>query len=639
MIKIVLPDGSEREYSKGVTGLEIAKSLGKRLAKDALGLKINDERIVDLMEPVQENCSIRVLTFADAEGRSIFWHSSSHVMAQAVLELFPGTHLAIGPSIEEGFYYDFDPPEPFIPDDLQRIEARMKEIVAIQAPFCRKELSQAEAIEYFRDKNEIYKVELAEELNSDEPISFYTHNNFTDLCRGPHLPHTGYVHAFKLLNLAGAYWRGDEKKPMLQRIYGVSYPEEKLLTEYLHRLEEAKRRDHRRLGRDLELFDINNEIGAGLVLWLPKGATIRNEIESFWKNEHVKSGYDLVYSPHVARFDLWQTSGHANFYSENMFSPMLVEEIPYQLKPMNCPFHINIYNHKIRSYRELPIRYAELGTVYRFERSGVLHGLMRVRGFTQDDAHIYCRVDQLKKEIMGVIELTLFILKTFGFSQYDIYLSTRPEKYVGSPENWETATEALRSALEEKNLNYTIDPGEGVFYGPKIDIKIKDVLNRSWQCSTIQVDFNLPERFKIGYQDADGTEHQPIMIHRALMGSLERFFGVLIEHYAGDFPLWLAPVQGVVIPVSEKYLDYAGNIRAQLIEKGLRIQCDERNEKLGYKIREAEAQKIPYMLIVGEKEQSGSVVSLRQRKVGDRGSLTIDELSAEMLNKIQSKTI
>ncbi|MBP7461100.1 MAG: threonine--tRNA ligase [Candidatus Delongbacteria bacterium] len=639
MIKVTFPDGSSKSYAQGITALAVAEEISSRLAKKALGARIDQTTILDLMTPLTRDCSLEILTFDDPDGKKIYWHSTSHVMAQAVQELFPGTRLAIGPSIDEGFYYDFDKAAPFTPEDLEKIEARMAEIITRNEPFRRQELSREEAIAFFNDRQENYKLELIRDLPTNESISCYHHSTFTDLCRGPHLPTTGLIKSFKLLSIAGAYWRGDEKNPMLQRIYGISFPDKKMLAEYLERLEEAKRRDHRRLGKELELFDIAPEIGPGLVLWHPKGAVIRNEIETFWKKEHHRFGYQLVNTPHIARLDLWHTSGHTGFYNDNMFSPMIVEEIPYQLKPMNCPFHIFIYNNKLRSYRDLPIRYAELGTVYRFERSGVLHGLMRVRGFTQDDAHIYCRPDQLKTEIERVIQFTLHILNSFGFTQFDIYLSTQPEHFVGSQENWDRATEALRSALEATQLPYTVDPGEGVFYGPKIDIKIKDILNRSWQCSTIQVDFNLPERFAITYKGADGQEHQPIMIHRALMGSLERFFGVLIEHYGGDFPLWLAPVQAVIIPVSEKFLDYARTVQEQFNQAEIRINVDDRNEKLGYKIREAESQKIPYMFIVGEKEEQSGGISVRQRKVGDRGTIGVADLLEEMTHKIKQKQI
>jgi len=557
-IKLKFPDKSEKEFPVGITGLEIAQSISNRLAKEATGILVNGE-IKSLPEPINEDAEIKILTFDDKEGRYVFWHSSAHLMAHAVKRLFPQAKLGIGPPIEDGFYYDIELDRPITPEDFEKIEAEMAKIVDEDIPIVRKELRKEEAIKIFKNIHEDLKLELIEEL--DEDISTYSQGDFTDLCRGPHLPSTGRIGKnFKILNVAGAYWRGDENNKMLQRLYATSYPKRKMLEEHLHRLEEAKKRDHRRLGRELDLFSINDEIGNGLILWHPKGARIRQIIEQFTIKEHYKNGYELIYTPHIAKLNLWETSGHTGFYSENMFSPMDVDEVYYQLKPMNCPFHISIYKSKIRSYRDLPMRFFELGTVYRYERSGVLHGLMRVRGFTQDDAHIFCIPEQLDKEIEKVLEFTLKILKTFGFSEYEIYLSTRPEKYVGTLENWEAATNALETALQNSDLEYEIDPGEGVFYGPKIDIKIKDVLGRSWQCSTIQVDFNLPDRFQIEYMGADGQPHQPIMIHRALMGSVERFFGILIEHYGGAFPLWLAPVQVKILPIAERHHEYSRTV-------------------------------------------------------------------------------
>ena len=472
-------------------------------------------------------------------------------MAHAVKELFPGTKFAIGPAISEGFYYDLDCEHHITQEDLPRIEAKMKEIIKANRPFTRKDMPREQALEYFQERGEIYKVELINEI-SDGTVSVYEEGNFTDLCRGPHLESTGKVKAFKLLSIAGAYWRGDEKNKMLQRIYGVSFPSKDELKKHLEFLEEVKKRDHRRLGKELDLFSMNDDIGAGLVLWHPRGATIRRAIENFWLDEHYKAGYQVLYTPHMAKLDLWRKTGHVDFYKENMYSPMEIEGLEYEIKPMNCPFHVSIFKSHLRSYRDLPLRFAELGTVYRYERSGVLHGLLRVRGFTQDDAHIFCREDQIDEEVLKVLEFTLFVLKTFGFSEYDIYLSTRPEKYVGTDAAWEKATAALEHALKHKGLRYEVDPGEGVFYGPKIDIKVRDSLGRQWQCSTIQVDFNVPERLDIVYRGADSGDHRPIMIHRALMGSLERFFGVLIEHYAGAFPLWLSPVQISVLTISER---------------------------------------------------------------------------------------
>lgn len=561
------------------------------------------------------------IVFDTKEEKEIYRHSTSHVMAHAVKMLFPDAKLAIGPATEDGFYYDFDLQRPLTPEDLERIEGKMKEIIKDDSRFIRKVLKKADAIDLFRKMGESYKVELLEEIADDE-VSLYEEGGFVDLCRGPHLPSAGIIKAFKLLSIAGAYWRGSEKNKMLQRIYGTAYSSEKDLKDYLSFLEEVKKRDHRRLGKDLDLFSMNDEIGPGLILWHPNGAVIRKEIEDFWRNEHAKADYKILYTPHIARLNLWQRSGHLDFYRENMYPPMEIDNIEYELKPMNCPFHIQVYKSSLRSYRELPVRYAELGTVYRYERSGVLHGLMRVRGFTQDDAHIFCREDQIEDEIMRVLDFTLFVLKTFGFTEYDVYLSTRPEKYVGTTENWERSTHALKHALASKGLAYTIDPGEGVFYGPKIDIKVKDSLKRAWQCSTIQVDFNNPERFDIAYRASDGKDHAPIMIHRALMGSLERFFGILIEHHAGAFPVWLAPVQVAVLTIAERHADYSLSLASRLKAEGIRTETNLDNEKIGHKIREATIRKMSYLVIIGDKEVSEGGLSVRKRNGDNLGSMT-----------------
>jgi threonyl-tRNA synthetase len=558
-------------------------------------------------------------------------------MAHAVKEIFPEAKLAIGPAIDEGFYYDFDVNKTFTPEDLALIEEKMLEIIKQNNPFVRKIVPRKEAVKHFRSMGEQYKVELLEEIKDDE-VSLYEEGGFIDLCRGPHVESTGQVTAYKLLSTAGAYWRGSEKNKMLQRIYGTSFTDRKDLEEYLHFLEEVKKRDHRRLGKDLELFSVSEEIGSGLILWLPNGAAIRRAIEDFWLKEHYKADYKILYTPHIAKLQLWQKSGHLDFYRENMYSPMEIEGIDYQIKPMNCPFHIHIYKNSLRSYRDLPIKYAELGTVYRYERSGVLHGLLRVRGFTQDDAHIFCREDQIENEIMGVIEFTLFILKTFGFDNYEVYLSTRPEKYVGSLENWERSTNALKQALETRGLFYEIDTGEGVFYGPKIDIKVKDVLNRSWQCSTIQVDFNIPERFDVTFRGSDGKDHRPIMIHRALMGSLERFFGILIEHYAGAFPLWLAPVQVEILTIAERHSDYALSLSGILKSEGIRTELNTENEKVSYKIRTATLRKVPYLVIIGDREISEQTVTVRKRSGENIGPFTIDEFIEIIKGKIRNKS-
>ncbi len=559
-------------------------------------------------------------------------------MAHAVKTLFPDAKLAIGPATDEGFYYDFDVERTFTPEDLSLIEKKMSEIIQQNNPFVRREVSRQEAIALFQEKEEPYKVELLQEIPDDD-VSLYEEGGFVDLCRGPHIETTGQVTAFKLLSIAGAYWRGNEKNKMLQRIYGTSFTDKKALKDYLNFLEEVKKRDHRKLGKDLDLFSTSDEIGAGLIVWHPNGALIRRAIEDFWLKEHYKSGYKVLYSPHIAKLNLWATSGHLDFYRENMYSPMEIEGIDYEIKPMNCPFHIHVYKHALRSYKELPIRFAELGTVYRYERSGVLHGLLRVRGFTQDDAHIFCREDQIEDEILRVLDFTLFILKTFGFDRYDIYLSTRPDKYVGTPGNWERSTNALKKALEIKGLIYDIDPGEGVFYGPKIDIKVKDSLNRQWQCSTIQVDFNNPERFAMMYRGSDGKEHRPIMIHRALMGSLERFFGILIEHYAGSFPVWLTPVQVKILTIAERHADYAMSLSETLKKEEIRTELDIENEKIGYKIRNATLMKVPYLVIIGDKEVSENTVTVRKRSGENIGPFTVTELLGILKEKITTKTL
>ena len=563
-------------------------------------------------------------------------HSASHVMAQAVKELYPDVKLAIGPAIADGFYYDFDKKEPFTPEDLEKISQKMKEIVKRNLKFEHYEKPREEAIKYFQELGEKYKVELINDL-PDANMSFYKQGDFVDLCKGPHIGYSGNLKHFKLLSIAAAYWRGDEKRESLQRIYGTVFFTKEELDKHLALLEEAKARDHRRLGKELDLFSIHEETGPGLIFWHPKGALIRKIIEDFWKDEHLKNDYQLLNSPHIGLLDLWKTSGHWNFYRENMYSPMDVDGQDYMIKPMNCPFHIMVYKTHLHSYRELPIRYAELGTVYRYERSGVLHGLMRVRGFTQDDAHIFCRLDQLEAEIVSVIKFVLFVLQTFGFKEYEVYVSTRPEKYAGELAHWEKATDALKKALEQVGLAYQIDPGEGVFYGPKIDIKIKDCLNRSWQCSTIQVDFNLPEAFKVEYVNEESKTVQPVMIHRALMGSLERFFGVLIEHYKGAFPVWISPVQARVMTITENQDDYARTVVAKLKELNIRAEVDLRNEKLGLKIREAQLAKIPYMLVVGDKEKENGTVALRRRNNPEQKIMPLTEFTDLAQEEIKNK--
>jgi threonyl-tRNA synthetase len=626
-IHITLPDGTRKQVPAGCTVRDALTPTGGRLDPKVLAAKVNSEPM-DLSRPLEHDATIQPLTFESAEGREVHRHSSTHIMAQAVKEVFPTAQLTIGPALDEGFYYDFAFERPFTPEDLEKIEARAKDIMKRDLAVTRSELSKQDAIKFFQDRGEAYKVELIQGFDDQSPISLYRQGEFVDLCRGPHLPTTGHVGAFKLLSTGGAYWRGDERNPMLQRIYGTSFPTQKELDAHLAKLEEIKRRDHRKLGKELDLMSTQDEIGPGLVLWHPKGSLIRLLIENFWREQHIKDGYELVYSPHVARLDLWKTSGHVDYYRENMFATMQLEGSEYQLKPMNCPFHIMIYKSHLRSYRDLPIRYGELGTVYRYERTGVLHGLLRVRGFTQDDAHLFCRPDQIESEVSRVLDFTFFILGTFGFTDFDVYLSTRPEKSVGSDDNWTLATNALEAALKGRGVTYQVDPGEGVFYGPKIDIKIKDVLGRSWQCSTIQVDFNNPERFKLAYTGEDGKYHQPIMIHRALMGSIERFFGILIEHYAGAFPLWLAPVQAVVLTITDKQHECAAKIVSELKSHGYRVEADIRNEKIGFKIREAEKNKIPYMLVVGEKEVQSGMIAVRGRSGANHGTMPIEAILA-----------
>jgi len=636
-VQITLPDKNKKAFPKGTTPQEIANDLGQELSKAALAAEYEGEP-VDLSHPLDADGEIKILTFGSEAGREIYWHSTAHVMASAVVELHPETKVAIGPATAEGFYYDFDRPQPFTPEDLERIEEKMRQIIKGGHPFVRKKVSKQEATDYFRERGEIYKLEILSELPPEETVSLYAHGDFVDLCRGPHLPSTDKIGAFKLLKVAGAYWRGSEKNKMLQRIYGVSFPSQAQLDEYLERLEEAKKRDHRLLGPKLDYFSIHEAAGAGLVMWHPKGALVRNLIEEHWKREHFKGGYELVYSPHIAKIDLWKTSGHVDFYSENMYSPMDIEGTQYLIKPMNCPFHILIYKSKVRSYRELPLRWAELGTVYRYERSGVLHGLLRVRGFTQDDAHIFCRPDQVKEEIEGVFNFSIKLLEDLGFDKVVCLLSTKPEKFVGEEESWEMATEALRETLEKSSLRYRIDEGAGVFYGPKIDLDIEDSLGRMWQLTTVQFDFNLPERFHLRYTDSDGQQKTPFMIHRALLGSLERFFGILIEHYSGALPFWLSPVQVVVMPITDQQEPYAREVREQLLQAGLRAELDARSEKVGYKIREAEEQKIPYMLIIGKKEVENQNVAVRVHGKGDLGSKSLEEL-IENLKEVQEKKV
>jgi len=635
MIEVTLKDGSKKSYESGTTVYDIAKDISQGLARVALAAEVNG-KVRDLNTPLYGDCTLNLLTFDDPEGKATYWHTASHIMAQAVKRLYPNVKLAIGPAIENGFYYDFDSEKTFTPDDLNRIEEEMQKIIKEDLPIERFVLSREEALKLM--ENEPYKIELINELPPDAEISFYRQGEFTDLCAGPHLPSTGKVKAFKLLQQAGAYWKGDEKNKMLQRIYGIAFPKASQLEEYMKMLEEAEKRDHRRLGRELDLFSFDEEVGPGLVLWHPKGARVRKRIEDFWRQEHIKNGYDIVYTPHIGRGKLWETSGHLGFYKDSMYSPMDVDGQDFYTKPMNCPFHIAIYKSRLYSYRDLPLRWAELGTVYRYEKSGTLHGLLRVRGFTQDDAHLFCAPEQMPDEIRRVLRFCLYMLHEFGFDKYKIYLSTKPkEKYVGDDRMWADATKALKEAVVAEGLECDVDEGGGAFYGPKIDIKIKDALNREWQCSTIQFDFNEPERFDMTYVAPDGTRKRPYMIHRALLGSIERFFGVLTEHYAGAFPVWLAPVQVKILPLLDSHHEYANKIAERLKQLDVYVEVDLRNEKIGYKIREAQLEKVPYMLVIGNKEVETGTVAVRSRKDGDLGAMDVDAFISKLMEEIRTK--
>ena len=623
--------GEERECPGGTTAGEVLA------AQASLAARVNGA-VRDLSQVLAEGDAVEPVTFAEPAGREVYWHTSSHILAQAVKRLFPEARLGVGPAIEEGFYYDFDLPRPLEPQDLERISAEMGRIVGEALPLERREVTRGEAEERMAAGGESYKLELVRGLPEGEPISLYHQGEFVDLCAGPHLSDTGRVGAWKLLSVAGAYWRGDQRNAQLQRIYGVSFPTAPELAAHLERLEEARRRDHRRLGRELDLFSIQDEAGAGLVLWHPRGAQVREIIEDFWRREHRRRGYQLVFSPHIGREQLWRTSGHLSWYRENMYAGLEVEGQHYLVKPMNCPYHILMYRSATRSYRELPLRWGELGTVYRYERSGVLHGLLRVRGFTQDDAHIFCREDQLEDEIVGVLDLARYMLASFGFTDYEIVLAVRDpgnkEKYVGSDAGWDAAEKALVRALERAGLPFVRAEGEAKFYAPALDITLKDALGRGWQGPTIQVDFNLPERFDLSYVGPDGREHRPFMIHRTVLGSMERFLGSLIEHYAGAFPLWLAPLQVRVLPVAERHAAYARQVREALGAAGLRAEVDERDEKLGWRIRHAQLEKIPYMLVVGDREAAEGRVAVRHREQGDQGSWSLEELVGRLREEV-----
>jgi threonyl-tRNA synthetase len=674
-IQVQLPDGSTRTLPAGTTPLDIANSISPRLAAAAIAAQVrplarplpaetaaekkdaaadseaamyaaedaNAERTVDLSQPLTEDVALRLLTEKDPEALHVVRHSAAHVMAAAVLELFPETKLGHGPATENGFFYDFYRPTPFTPEDLVRIQAKMAEIVARDEKFLREWLPREEGLARFQADNDFMKVHFIERFtHPGEQISTYRTGAFVDFCRGPHLPSAGRLKAFKVLNLAGAYWLGDEKNPQLQRMYGTAFFSKKEMDEHFARLEEAQRRDHRVLGKQLDLFSIQETAGAGLIFWHPKGGTIRKVMEDWMREECVRRGYDLVFTPHVMRRELWKTSGHEGFYAQNMYAPMELDDAEYRLKPMNCPAHILIYKNTPKSYRDLPVRYAELGNVYRYERSGTMHGLLRVRGFTQDDAHIFCTPQQIEDEVVGCIDFAQAVLTTFGFAEFKVELSTWDPKdrksYAGSDDKWELATGSLERALQRKGIPYRTIPGEAAFYGPKIDIKLVDCLGRLWQLSTVQFDFNLPARFDLEYVGEDGERHQPVMVHRALFGSVERFFGVLIEHYAGAFPLWLAPVQVGLVPISEKHVEYAKKVQSQLQLAGLRVQLDDRNEKMNAKVRDLTMQKVPYLLVMGDKEAAAGAVSVRTRGTGDQGPMPLEGFIAKAKKLVDEKS-
>jgi threonyl-tRNA synthetase len=621
-VRVELPDGSIKEFEKGATPLEVARSISEGLARQAVAARLNDQK-VDLSTPIVEDCRIELITLNSPAGLDLYRHSAAHLMAHAVKSLYgDDVQVTIGPSIENGFYYDFySTKQTFSPEMFDIIEKKMEELAAADLPIVRQEMSRDEAIALFRQMGELYKVQLIEDL-PNETVSLYRQGDFVDLCRGPHLPSTKLIKAFKLTGVAGAYWRGSEKNAMLQRIYATAFPDKKELKAYLARLEEARKRDHRKLGRELDLFSFNEEAGAGLVIWHPKGALLRTLIEDFERREHLRRGYDIVMGPQILRTELWKTSGHYENYRENMYFTE-IDEQGYGIKPMNCLAHMLIYKSRMRSYRDLPLRFFELGTVHRHEKSGVLHGLLRVRGFTQDDAHILCAPEQLDTEIKNVLKFVQDVMGIFGF-EYEMEISTRPEKSIGSDTDWERATKALMSALEDSGLPFEINEGDGAFYGPKIDIKLKDALDRKWQCATIQCDFTLPERFDLTYVGSDGEKHRPVMLHRVILGAIERFIGVLIEHFAGNFPLWISPVQAVIINVTDNQAEYVGNVYEKLMAGGVRVKKDLRNEKLGFKIREAQMEKIPYMLVVGDREMEGGLLAPR-----DRTGKTLDPMTPE----------
>ncbi|RVU00872.1 threonine--tRNA ligase [Mucilaginibacter limnophilus] len=639
MISITLPDGSVRQYDKGITSMQIAQSISEGLARNVLAAEVNGQ-VWDASRPIEEDSTVKLLTWNDGNGKSTFWHSSAHLMAEALEALYPGTKFGIGPAIETGFYYDVDfGDRDFSSEEFKKIEDKMLELARQKSEYIRKPVSKADAVEYFTEKGDEYKLDLIKDL-PDGSITFYTQGEFTDLCRGPHIPNTGFIKAVKLMSVAGAYWRGDESRKQLTRIYGVTFTKQSELTEYLHMLEEAKKRDHRKLGKELELFTFSEKVGMGLPLWLPKGTALRERLTNFLQKAQTKAGYEQVITPHIGHKNLYVTSGHYEKYGADSFQPIHTpqEGEEFLLKPMNCPHHCEIYKSKPRSYKDLPVRYAEFGTVYRYEQSGELHGLTRVRGFTQDDAHLFCRPDQVKEEFKKVIDLVLYVFGALGFEDYTAQVSLRdPEnktKYIGTDENWALAESAIKEAADEKGLRTVVELGEAAFYGPKLDFMVKDALGRKWQLGTIQVDYNLPERFELEYTGSDNQKHRPVMIHRAPFGSMERFVAVLIEHCGGNFPLWLSPEQYIILPISEKYEEYAKKLSDVLKDSDICGLIDFRDEKIGRKIRDAEVKKIPYMLIVGEKESAEGVVSVRKHGQGDLGSMSIEEFKQQITKEI-----
>ena len=658
-ISVKLPDGSVRQVPRGTTPLEIAKSISPRLADAALAAQIRasnngaEPKVIELSRPIEEDVELRLLTEKDPEALEVFRHSSAHVLATAVTELFPETKLGHGPPTESGFFYDFYRPTPFTPDDLAKIEARMAEVVQRDEPFVREMVDRDKALAQYKAEGDWMKVHFIEKHtggaaengmgaeSDDNKVSFYRNGKFVDFCRGPHVPSTGRIKAFKLLNIAGAYWLNDKNNPQLQRIYGTSFYNKKQLEDYLNQIEEAKKRDHRVLGQQLDLFSIQELAGPGLIFWHPKGGMIRKIMEDWLRDEYLKRGYSLVFTPHVMRLDLWKVSGHAGYYSQNMFTPIELDDADYQIKPMNCPGHILIYKDSLKSYRDLPVRLGEMGTVYRYELSGVMHGLLRVRGFTQDDAHIFCTPQQIEDEVIGCIDFAQAVLTTYGFKDYQVELSiwdpNDRSKYIGTEENWNLAIKSLENALHRKNIAFKTIPGEAAFYGPKIDIKLVDAIGRLWQLSTVQFDFTLPERFQLEYVGEDGQRHQPLMVHRALYGSIERFFGVLIEHYAGAFPVWLSPTQVVMVPIAERHAEYANKVADELKKIGVRVEVDARSEKMNAKIREHTMQKVPFLLVVGDKEASEGKVSVRTRGKGDEGQVTIADFVSRIKRLVDTK--